>query len=130
MNSVKVAKHSVPIAQMSNYNEVLNRPDTLRTLTEDKPQPILFGNPFRKVTLSGGQRVLDETEEEGLKSFAGTSGSPKRKTALLATSPNKRARRTSESIDFPMYSSPSNSPAHSPPSSPVHSPGLRIVFMI
>jgi hypothetical protein len=29
----------------------------------------LFGNPFRKVTQNGPQRIVDEAEDEGAKSF-------------------------------------------------------------
>ncbi|KAL6052168.1 Integrator complex subunit 6 [Balamuthia mandrillaris] len=64
-------KHSVPIAQMGNYHEVLMRQQTLREIDEDerKKYNVFFGNPFVRSDKAGKMaNMIDAIDVENLSS--------------------------------------------------------------
>ncbi|EFA80991.1 type A von Willebrand factor domain-containing protein [Heterostelium album PN500] len=85
-------KYHVPISQMGNYHETLNKRETLRDIDEDKkPNHPLFGNPYRK---DKGQRLdvsIDEAEDSDMEGASLKKGPPKRRRLSKLPPPIKIA---------------------------------------
>ncbi|CAG2109771.1 unnamed protein product, partial [Medioppia subpectinata] len=121
--------HSLPIAQMGNYQEYLKRmPVPLRELESTPVRQHMFGNPFK--VDKRGMMMIDETDIDLVGSGGGGGGgssparSPKRTaTDIYLNGPKPKRKPGPLPKDFPMRPL---SPIPSPPPSPTPMTAIQL----
>lgn len=124
-------RHTLPIAQMGNYQDYLKKqPLPLRELESQPVRQHMFGNPFKinKNLMMGADEVsgMGAIDEVHLVGVAGPQAAPTargvKRTADMVLQPGPPKRRKGALPKDFQFISPSSSPLHNSPPTPPTSP--------